>query len=90
MIKFIVRTAIPYIISNAVIDADTVQKKDGYYLRIRLEAFDMKIVDWVIKLSDLAPSEPIDVFEAVNEKAEAYRAEVLNKVKADLGSKIQR
>lgn len=73
-IKELVLYVLPWIVSQIVLDIDTVEKKDGFYLRVRVEiqALDRVLVDRYIKISGqtskdmnakeiLTLDEPLDV-----------------------------
>lgn len=63
MFKWIAKRALPIIAANLVVDVDTIQKKDGAYLRVRVEAFNFKLLDRKYKVSE-SPEQPIDIFES--------------------------
>lgn len=54
--KLFAKQLIPWIIANLTLDVDTVVKKDGTYLRIRVEALNFKLVDEDIKISSDHPN----------------------------------
>ena len=64
MFKWLAKKLLPTVAANIDLDIDTVQKSNGVYLRVRVEAFGFTLVDRLIKVSgEQKIDNPVDVFE---------------------------
>lgn len=88
MFKWIIKIALPTIAANIDLDIDTVLKKDGKYLRIRVEVWGFTLIDEFIKVVDEQPSEkPIDVFKS--QKVPALPEDLKSKWNAELAKQLK-
>jgi len=56
MLKFLAKRLLPTVVSNLFFDVSTVEKADGYYLRVLVQAFGYTLLDEKIKLSSQSSS----------------------------------
>lgn len=70
--KWLALKVLPLIVDNLVFKARTLEKEDGFYLNIYMEAFEFTIVDTDIKLSSqssdsIAKKEVLTLDSPINE-----------------------
>lgn len=82
ILKFLTKRILPFLAANLDLDVDTVQRADGKFLRVRVEAFNFTLLDKEIPLSD---SDPINIYDyaAARNLEKKLTADMMKELKQD-------